>query len=174
MDKELKLTEPDIKLIKYEKRTGYVFAAMILVFGALFNIIYLYGNEIDLNFLFLIDFLVLLVAAIVLRLINRKFVKDLRDNIKIVKIEKVDDKITITDYEPGSGSLTNPVLGALLPGLFKQEMKPFEKYKLTINNYQYDVDEPFFKSTNKGDYVRMFYSKHSKLLLGIEHFGSDK
>ena len=44
----MELTKKDIKILKYEKRIGFIFAEFILVFAALINLGYILKNpEVD-------------------------------------------------------------------------------------------------------------------------------
>jgi len=165
----MKLTDNDIKKIRYEKRMAFIFSGLLLCFGGLFNIAYILSNK-DRNWtiLFLVNIFLLGLCALIVRLMNRKYNKDLNDGLKIKKLEKLERKESITSYEAGSGTLHSPILGALFPKIWGQKMKPNQKYILVVNNYEYEVEKEIFEKVTENEFVEMLYAKHSEILLGIE------
>lgn len=163
------LTDKDIKTIKYEKRIGFVFSGFVLVFGGLFNLIYVLINQ-DIVWAMLIpvDSGLIGLSILISYLMNRKYNMDLKSGTKIVRIEKVQQLETETTYEAGSGSMYIPILGNIFPKLWGQEMRPIVKLNLIINGFRFEVEKDDFSKAKKDDKVEMYYSKHSDTLLGIE------
>jgi len=166
----MKLTETDIKKIKYEKRMAFIFSGLLLCFGGLFNLAYILTNK-DRNWtiLSLVNLSLLGLCALIVRLMNRKYNNDLNDGMKIKKLEKVERKENITSYEAGSGAMHSPILGTLFPKIWGQKMKPNQKYILVVNNYEYEVEKEVFEKVSENEFVEMLYAKHSEMLLGIEN-----
>lgn len=166
----MKLTNEDIKKLKYEKRTGYVFSLIFVSIAGLCNIFYFSSGSFSINasFIISINILVFVITILISAVINRKINKDLREENKISKIETVVDKENEIIYEAGSGALNSSIPGYFFPKLWKQPMKPNKRYYLRINNYRFDVDQSLYENIEKGDSVIMYYSKYSDILLGIE------
>ena len=119
----MKLTDKDQQIIKYEKRTGFVFSGITLSFGGIYNLSFLLTGD-DKNYLILIfvDLFIVVLCIFIIYLMNRKLSKDLLSGVKIVKLEKVQKKECEISYEAGSGGLSIPILGNLFPKLFSKEM----------------------------------------------------
>jgi hypothetical protein len=152
-----RLTKEDIRLLKYEKRNGYVFAGMILMAGVLFNLIDLAMTDIihQHTVLVAIDMVIIGLSWMTLHRINRDLNRDLEAGYRTVRMEKVTGKMKRTGHEAGSGTLSN------------QEMKSIDKFQLIINKATYDVSREFFDKVSEGDEVEMYYAQHSHVLLGI-------
>jgi hypothetical protein len=77
-----KLTDKDRKVLKYEKRIGFVFCGLIICFGCLFNLLYFILNKTGQDYLMvsLIDIGILLLAYFVCNRINLKINRDLKIN----------------------------------------------------------------------------------------------
>ncbi|MBZ0242465.1 MAG: hypothetical protein K8F24_04555, partial [Bacteroidales bacterium] len=73
----MKLTDKDIKTIKYEKRTGYVFPGFILAFGSFYLLFYTLSNQ-NISWKIIILFAAGLIGISILTsiLINRKYNMD--------------------------------------------------------------------------------------------------
>ena len=167
----MELTKENIKTLKYEKRIGFVFAGIILAFGLLFNLFFIatklaksYEKD-ELLILIAIDLLIVGLSYLTASTMNRKINKDLREGIKIVRIEKIDKKNHIIDYEAGSGSLYIPGLGDLFPKLWGQEMRSYSKYVLTIKGIENNVEKELFDNVKEGDLIEVHDSKHSDIFL---------
>ena len=118
-----KLTDKDRKVLKYERRIGFVFSGLIVCFGGLFNLLYFVLNKTELDYLmvYLIDLGILLLAYFVCNRINLKVNRDLKDNTKELLKKRVDKKIEDKSYEAGSGALFLPILGNLFPKLWEKK-----------------------------------------------------
>ena len=165
----MKLTTEDRKAIKYEKRIGFVFSGMILTLGVIGNLIYLSSNENKIIYpLIFINLAVITICILIPYVANRKYNMDLKNGEKFVKIEKIQRKEKQIDYEAGSGSLYMPILGSLFPKFWGQKMKKIPKTNLIINNARYSVENELFEKVREGDDIKMYYSKYSEILLGID------
>ncbi|MGA3014947.1 MAG: hypothetical protein ABSD71_13045 [Bacteroidales bacterium] len=166
----MELTAEDIKKLKYEKRIGYVFSAIIFSFGGLFNVIYFCTPLIELKLIFIliIDLLILIFGYLICFFMNKGFTNDLKSNKKKDKIERIVRKEEIIDYEAGSGTLDIPILSNLFPKLFRRAMRPIKILYLVIDNNRYPVDESFYNSVNEDELVIMYYSEYSETLLGFK------
>ena len=172
----MQLTKKDIKTIKYERRPGIVFPAIILTFGGIINLIYIESGRFNINWtlIFIIDIGIIAFSVLLSYFMTQKYNKDLKSGIRKIKIEKVDRKEKQTIYEAGSGTLNTPILGDLFPKLWGQEMKPKHKLNLIINNSRYKVDKLIYDKIQSGDLVEMHYSEFSEILLNIELKENDK
>lgn len=165
----MNLSNEDIKIIKNEKRVGYVFSGLILAFGGIGNIVY-WVSETEKVFIIIALINLLLIAAsfLIPFFMNRKYNLDLKEGEKIVKTEIIQKKGMITDYEVGSGSLYIPILGDLFPKLWGQKMKEIQKYTVILNGTAQQIEKNLFEIVNEGDGIEMHFSKHSQILLKIQ------
>ncbi len=168
----MQLTEKDIKTIKYEKRIGFVFSSIILLFGGLINIFhsfnFLSAPKIDMTQLILIDCIIIGASILIPYVMNKKYNQDLNEGMKFVKIEKIQKKEIDKSYEAGSATISGePSLKILAPKLYKREMKESLVYNLFINGASYEVEKGIYDSVNIGDTIEMHYSIHSDILLDI-------
>jgi hypothetical protein len=160
----MELTKQDIKILKYEKRMGYVFAGIILSFAFLFNLFFIATNHERVglfillktrSLLLLIDLIIICLSFFIAFLMNRKINKDLRIGEKVVTIEKIEWKEHKIDYEAGSASLG-------------QKMKPYSKYILVLKGIEYNVEKELFNNVEKGYFVEIHSAKYSNTLLEIK------
>ena len=163
------LTESDRKVLKYEKRIGYVFAGLILSFGGFFNFFYFILNKNGYNFLMIvfIDLGIIGLAYFICNRINHKVNLDLKDNQKELIKRKVENKIEEKSCEAGSGALYIPVLGDLFPKLWGQKMRTTKRYSILTNNYKYEVDIETFNELKKGTDFLIHFAKHSRTILNV-------
>lgn len=165
----MKLSSEDIKELKYEKRFGFIFPAMIIALAVLLNTLYfLTVQEPNMICAILINSAVLLLSLLLNYKMNHKLNMDLREGIKIPKRAKVQDKENIISSEAGSGMLHIPILGDLFPKLWGQKMRKTEGYFLILNNARYEVDQNLYEEVTVGDEVNIYYAENSNSQLGIE------
>ncbi|HUX54372.1 MAG TPA: hypothetical protein VMV56_08160 [Williamwhitmania sp.] len=165
----MKLTTEDVRTIKYEKRLGYLFAAFLLALGGIANLYYLVTNEnTEINTLLLMDLLVVGLCVLVPYAMNYKYSRDIKLGIKTIKTVVVLSKEESIDYEAGSGTLYIPVLGALFPKIWGQEMKQVVKYMLNIADYKYGVTKEIYDGVSEGDEIEMHYTACSEMFLGFK------
>ena len=165
----MKLSSEDIKELKYEKRFGFIFPAMIIAFAVLMNILYfLTVPEPKMVYVILINTAVVLLSLLLNYKMNRKLNMDLREGIKIPKRAKVQDKEHTASSEAGSGMMYIPILGDIFPKLWGQKMRPKEYHSLIINNTRYEVDQNLYEAVSHGDEVNIYYAENSNSQLGIE------
>jgi len=163
---KIELTKENLKKLKFEKRIGFVFALLVIAFGALINLVYIVSNhEKSLLLLLLIGFGIVGLSYLICFLINRKINKDLRAGTKAVRIEKIGEKIYKPDYEVGSGVLYIPVLGNLFSKLWGIKMKENSKYILVIKGIEYNVEKELFDKVIEGDSIEIHESKYSDIFL---------
>jgi amino acid permease len=162
----LRLTEKDIKELKYQCRMGYVLPAMIFILGtfiggAIYELNFnknSSGLNIEIDLLIALGFLI--VSYAISHLMNKKYYSDIRNNEKLSEKKIIQRKIDKTDYEAGSGNMTT------LP--HNNPMKEFTRYDLIIDNIKYRIDKELFDNCNDGDEVLFYYAPKSKYLLSIE------
>jgi len=165
----MKLSTEDVKTIKYEKRLGYVFSAALLVLGGIANLYYLITNENkEINTLLLMDLMVVGLCVLIPYAINYKYSRDVKLGTKTIKTVVVQTKEESIDYEAGSGNLYIPVLGALFPKVWGQEMRQVTKYSLNIDDYKYDVTKDIYDGVSEGDEIEMHYTTYSDIFLGLK------
>jgi len=162
----LRLTEKDIKELKYQCRMGYVLSAMIFILGTFIGGA-IYGLNINTNSEGLnleIDLLIalgfLIISFFVSYIMNGKYYSDIRNNEKISETKIIQRKIDKKDYEAGSGNMTTLS--------HNNPMKEFTRYDLIIENTKYRVDKILFDICADGDEVLFYYAPKSKYLLSIE------
>ena len=163
------LNQTDRNKIKKEMIIGNI-ASIIIIFGVLiFDIIqFVKKDEIDFKIILIINFSVLLLSYLVNFLLNSKYRKDLKFNLKISRIEKVTEKLQRVDYEAGSGTLYIPILGDLFPKLWGQEMKKEEIQFLKVNNELIETNSSIYDSIEIGNKVEVFETQFSKIILEVE------
>ena len=160
----MKLTKENIKTLKYEKRIGFVFAGLIIAFGALINLFIIVSSpEKNWLLLLLIDLCIVGLSYLVAFSMNRKINRDLREGIKVVKTEKIEIKKSEIDYEVGSGALYIPILGDLFSKLWGHKMKEYSKYILIINGVGHTVEKELFDSVIEGGLIEVHNSKYSDI-----------
>ena len=164
-----KLTDKDRKVLKYERRIGFVFSGLIVCFGGLFNLLYFVLNKTELDYLmvYLIDLGILLLAYFVCNRINLKVNRDLKDNTKELLKKRVDKKIEDKSYEAGSGALFLPILGNLFPKLWGQKMRETRKYYLFTSDTKYEVDKVVYDDLKKDTDFYVHFAKHSETVLNF-------
>ena len=166
---DLELTTENSEKLKFEKRIGFIFALLVIAFGALINLVYIISNhEKSLLLLLLIDIGIVGLSYLICFLINRKINKDLRLGIKTVRIEKIEEKRDKTDCEVGSGVLYIPILGNLFPKLWGQKMKGNTKYILMVKEVGYTVEKKLFDSVIEGGFVEIHDSTYSNIFLELK------
>ncbi len=146
-------SENDIKILKYEKRTGYVLSSIILIFTFIIDFYIIYIQKLtDWDTFIILNLLLFCCFELILFLMNRKINKDL-SNQEITSIKhKVINKEEMIDYEPGIRFMG---------------MKKYTKYVLTFENETFNVEKNNYNDINIGDIVEIQYSKYSETFLGI-------
>ena len=163
------LTENDRKVLKNEKRIGYVFSGIIMSFGAFFNLFYFLLNKSDYDFLMLgiIDAGTIGLAYFVCNRINLKVNRDLKDNSKELLKRKLEKKAEEKSYEVGSGALYIPFLGDLWPKLWGQKMKETKKHFIVSNDYKHEVDLKTYNDLETGTNFFIHFANHSGTILSF-------
>lgn len=126
---KMSFTKEEIDEIKYGKRYGYIFSSTFMIFGAILLLLtYSQSRAIDFSDLKIITIIIITIGVSYLILVgmNRKIIKDLKSEKKLIETKIVEKKENTIDYEVGSGSLYIPVLGKLFPKIWGQEMKSYE------------------------------------------------
>ncbi len=166
----IELTDNDRKVLKHEKRIGYVFMTLIYSFGGLFNLFYFIIQKDNPNYLMvlLIDFGIILLGIMVCRLVNMDVDKDLKDNNKTILVREIKKKYTEKSYEAGSGSLYIPGLGDKFPKLFGQKMREGTKYFIVAGEFTHEVDKTDFLNLKKGENALIHYGPNSGTVLCYE------
>jgi len=164
----MRLTTEDISKIKYEKRIGFVFSAILFTFGIIANLITIFSFKKEMSLtLILIDLAVIFICVLIPYFTNKKYNMDLKNGEKIVKIEQIQKKVIHIVYEAGSGKLYIPILGDLFPKQWGQKMREIPKTSLIIKRARYHIDKELFDQLNDGENIEMHYAKYSEFFLGI-------
>ncbi len=148
-----KLTEEDIKKLKYELRPGLIFSLFFAVFGIAGTILYLADN--NLNSAALVFTGTMAFCGIVYFFINHKKLTDLSNKEKILEIKTVEKKSSRLDWEAGSGMPA----GA---------MKAFDLYNFIIDGVQYKVEKELYEKCHAGDKLIFHIAPKSEYILKIE------
>ncbi len=162
-----RLTEQDIKKLKYSTRTGFVFGLFVFlpVLGFyIFSIIdqpeYRYDIVLAIGFLF---------SFLIMWLINRKYWIDLRNLEKDIILKVVDKKESKEEFLGGSS------VGISTTGKksnFYTGMRSRMEYSFIIDNVRHNVEKEVWDSVNENDEVEFHYAPKSKQLLGIYSKGN--
>jgi len=156
------LTPKDIKALKYRCRPGVILPFFILFtgFGILLGVTYAQHNCFcliaDTNTGLVFGGIVIL-ALLGAYLPTRKYLSDISNGIKEVKIKIIKRKEQIVSHEAGSGHLQ-----------FGMEMKACDVYRLIIDNHFYPVEKEFFDKVNEGDKIAFYYAPKSRYLIGLD------
>ncbi len=167
---KIELTENDRKILKYEKRIGYVFMTLIYSFGGLFNLFYFIIQKDNPNYLMisLINFGIILLGILVCRLVNKDVDKDLKENKKTILIREIKKKYTEKSFEAGSGNLYIPILGDISPKLFGLKMREGTKYFIVAGDFTHEVNITDFLNLKKGENALIHYGTNSGTVLQFE------
>ena len=150
-----KLTEEDIKKLRYQFRPGIVIGGLIFIIGFAVTLLSITENDIILTLLVFV--LTVVLSVVVVFLIIGKYQKDISNKEKILEAKTIQKKKSITDYEAGSGTM--------YPG---QKMKGFDSYSIIIDNTRYRVDKDFYETCNAGEKVTFHIAPKSKHRLRME------
>ncbi|NTU95519.1 MAG: hypothetical protein HGA52_05660 [Bacteroidales bacterium] len=166
---EQQLSAEEIVIIRKEKRMGYIFASLILMFGLLLNLWIILDSAVEnKGVLLIIDPLVVLISYFICRLVNSDLNKDLRAGVKTIITETVQKKEARYVGEAGSGVLYIPILGDLFPKLWGLGMRMTSVFKLVIGSVRYTVEEETYANVEEGSAVKMHFAPNSKILLKVE------
>ena len=152
-----RLTQKNIAEIKYAKRFGYIFGIMLLFFGLLLDLYFIYELEKSTNWLIIYNISIIFISFLMPLFINKKYNNDLLYNEKTIKTDILRYKREEDSYEAGSGYPAPNALG----------MKKSIRYKFTIENVEYDVEKEIYNQVEIGDEVELHYALYSKMLLEI-------
>jgi len=150
-----KLTESDIKKLKYELRSGFVFALLFFFLAAVVSLLFILDKKYD-TALYIIS-VSLLFAGFVYYLTNRKVIFDISNKEKLLSIKTIEKKVSKTDWEVGSGSIAS-----------FQEMKAFDLYNFFIEGVRYTVEKDLYEQCDAGDKLVFHIAPKSEHLLKIE------
>ena len=167
----IELTDKDRKMLKYEKRIGFVFSGLVICFGGLYNLFYFLTNNTGQNYLMisLIDLGILFLAFLLCNRINLKVNRDLNENMKVLLKKKVEKKIEEKSYEAGSGALYIPILGDLFPKLWGQKMRESRKFFILTNDAKYEVEKEVYVVLKKNADFYVHFAKHSETVLDFSN-----
>ncbi|RXQ91016.1 hypothetical protein EO244_13005 [Ancylomarina salipaludis] len=160
-----RLTEKEIKDLKYQCRMGYVIPAMILIIGSASSMLFLL-KDINAGFVFNENKLLIIVSVIALFSflvgygMNWKYYRDIRNKEKVIEIKRIQKIESRIDHEAGSGNMTT------LPHF--NEMKEFMRYDFIVENTRYRISSELFETCTEGEDVMFLYAPVSRYLLGIE------
>ncbi len=150
-----KLTEEDIKNLKYELRSGLLFALFFAVFGIAGTIFYYAYGDINYAVYTFVGTLVFCVS--IYYIINRNTLADISNKEKILEIKTIDKKNSRTDWEVGSGSNGG-------------KMKTFDLYHFFIEGIQYTVSKELYEECNSGEKTVFHIAPKSGHILKIEKY----
>ncbi len=162
------LNNTDILRIKKEMSPGNLVSVGIMLAIFIFDLVQVLTGSMDWKTLLIINIAGFILAFAINIIFNSKYRKDLKSSEKIYRIGIISDKRENTDYEAGSGTMYIPVLGDLFPKLWGQEMRKQNLHFLKINGELLPVDKKLFDSVAINQQVKIYYSKFSETVLGIE------
>ncbi len=159
-----RLTESDIKKLRYQCRMGYILPFFLFILGSFLGIVIvgfilsLMNMDLAENKAFIVIALFGLLSVFVNYRMNGKYLSDIRNGLKGQEIKIVQRKEYKTDYEAGSGTL-----------YIGQEMNSFDSYSIIVENTRYRVDKDLFENCEENGQVIFNYAVQSKFLLEIEY-----
>jgi len=164
----MKLTDKDIRTINNKKKMGIILSSSLLVLGCLFNLNCLLTPGVkNWAWLTLFDIGLICLSILILRLMNLKYNRDLKEGVRLTRIEIVQRKEDFSSDEAESVAVHYSLLGDIFTKLWGQQTKPAHSLNLIINNNRYQIDKEIFDSVEEGDYITMDYSMYSYTLLEI-------
>lgn len=148
---------------------GYAFAFLLMAGGALYNL-YLFTIEkvgaFPINLIF-IDAGVVVAGLLVMYLINRPMILDLKSGLKSVASLQIEMKEERHTYQVFKGPL-GPLLATIFPKFFEPQKPSWIYYILIIGDFHCTVDQDLYNKVKKGDFVTVQYASISGTLLGVE------
>jgi hypothetical protein len=155
-----RLTEEDIKTLKYQCRMGIILPTTVTFMLILLLFVVNYADEavFPLSHFLTRSAIISGFGVFISYLINRNYISDLRNDEKNVETKNIQLKEIAKDFEAGSGTL-----------YIGQEMNEFNRYNLIIENTRYRVDKVFFENCEIGDEVLFYTAPRSGFRLGIAH-----
>lgn len=163
------LTERDRRILKFEKRMGFMYSGIILWIGMFLNLLYFLLIESGHNYLLvtLVNIGIIILACFVCMMVNRKLNRDLKANEKELVKKKFEKKLEEKSYEAGSGALYIPILGKLLSKLLGYKMKETIRYYVLTDNHRYEVGKELYDNLTEGMEFYIHFAKHSNIVLNV-------
>jgi hypothetical protein len=161
--KTRRLSEKEIKQLKYNLRPGFIFGIFMIVVG--FIVFLLSGIEdYDSQIIRLISGFIIILAFLLTYLINRKILMDLKYRMKLISLGTISKKECARDYEAGSG------VGISLSGkehAYHLSMKGYDKCSLIIDNVRHNVNKDFWDSVEEGEEIEIHKTKYTDRIIGF-------
>ncbi len=163
------LTDEDRSFLKYEKRLGYTFSGIVFWGGTALSLFTWYNIQSRAEYINVIIVVLgsIFATFLVCNRINYKVNRDLRNNRKELIKCRVVNKKEEKSWDPGSGSLSVPILAKLFPKLWNQKMTERRKYYICTEKEQYEVDKNLYDCLKKDDYFFVHIAIHSEILVNI-------
>ncbi|WP_321320610.1 hypothetical protein [Labilibaculum sp.] len=161
-----KLTEQDIKNIKYQCRMGYILPFFFFTLGSIFitalvDFIVSFEREIEGSIHIYLTIGILFIISVLMNyLMNGKYKADLRNKEKILERKTIQKKLATEDVEAGSANVG--------PLPHNRSMNKFMRYDLIIDNTKYRIDKELFDKCSDGDDVFFHIAPKSKYRIKID------
>lgn len=161
-------SESDQKVLKKENLQKIFPASFIsLMFFFIAFIVWIVQDGPNMKIFFSLILIAVFIGIISFLFITKKIKQDLTEHeIELIEA-KVDDKSHIIDYEAGSGTLHNPILGILFKS-FRQEMKQIEYYQIKVNDEQIRIPKEIYDQVEIGKPVYLRQSINANVFFGIK------
>lgn len=153
-----KLSEEDIKNLKYQCRAGYVVSILFFLTGSSIIFVLYYINDINsLPKAVLLFLTILTISFLIAFFMMNKYITDINNKVKILDVKKIQAKELKKAYEAGSGGRLS----------FDGNMKAFNRYDIISDNTRYRINKAFFEACREGDEVIFHIAPKSKHRLKI-------
>ncbi|WP_289053852.1 hypothetical protein [Carboxylicivirga marina] len=162
----MKLSEQDIKDLKYQCRMGYIIPFFFFTIGsfAISGLVHFIMTEIKEpqgDFHIYITIAVVFSLSILINyLMNGKYKKDIQNGEKILEQKTIERKVSMIDAEAGSATVGD------IP--HNRKMNTFIRYDLIIDNTKYRIDKNLFDMCNEGDKVYFHIAPISRFRIKID------
>lgn len=156
-----RLTDSDIKALRYECRPGVFIALAIALLGSFFTIMHhvLGGDEFNhetINSIKTVIFIIVFMSIIFGYLLVKRYIQDIRNGEKEIVLRTIKRKESNVDYEAGSGALVG------------MKMNAYDTYRIVVGDNRYDIDRNMYYKCKQGDEVLFYVGPISRKVLAIE------
>ncbi len=162
----IKLTEQDIKDLKYQCRMGYIIPFLFFIIGSFlitgfvhFIITIFKEPEGDI-YIYITIGIVFVLSILINFIMNGKVKRDIRNGEKILKKKTIQRKESMVDVEAGSANV------GTMP--HNRRMNKFIRYDLIIDNTKYRIDKELFEKCKDGDDIYFHIAPESKFRIKID------
>ena len=162
----MRLTEQDIKDLKYQCRMGYIIPFFFLTLGSIFitgfvHLIITGIKEPEGDFhIYMTIGVIFIVSILINYLMNGKLKKDIQNGEKILEQKTIQRKESMIVAEAGSANVGN------LPHF--RPMNTAIRYDLIIDNTKYRIEKELYEKCKDGDDIYFHIAPISRFRIKID------